>query len=96
MRQFYETYAEDTKLSPLVREIAWSHNLVILGSCKDSLEREFYIRMTKKHGWSKNVLIHQIEVKAYERTLTAQNNFNRNRAVKAEINGPGAQKQEVF
>lgn len=75
MRQFYEAYAEDSKLSPLVREIAWSHNLVILGSCKDSLEREFYIRMTKKHGWSKNVLIHQVEGRAYERTLTAQTNF---------------------
>lgn len=75
MRQFYEAYAEDSKLSPLVREIAWSHNLVILGSCKGSLEREFYIRMTKKHGWSKNVLIHQVEGKAYERTLTAQTNF---------------------
>ena len=55
MRQFYEAYANDAKLSPLVREISWSHNLVILSGCKDDLEREFYIRMTKKHGWSKNV-----------------------------------------
>lgn len=68
--------AGDEKLSPLVIEISWSHNLVILGSCKDNLEREFYIRMTKKHGWSKNVLIHQIEVGAYANTLTSQTNFD--------------------
>jgi len=76
MRQFFEAYNGDEKLSPLVREISWSHNLVILGSCKDSLEREFYIRMTKKHGWSKNVLIHQIEAGAYANTLAAQTNFD--------------------
>ena len=77
MRQLYETYANNSKLSPLVREISWSHNLVILGSCKDDLEREFYIRMTKKHGWSKNVLIHQIEGKSYERTFVAQTSFKK-------------------
>ena len=45
--------------------------------CKDSLEREFYIKMTKKFGWSKNVLIHQIEGKAYERFLLNQTSFDK-------------------
>jgi predicted nuclease of restriction endonuclease-like (RecB) superfamily len=44
--------------------------------CKDPLEREFYIRMTRKFGWSKNVLIHQIENKSYEKSLTGQTNFD--------------------
>ncbi len=44
MRRFYETYASDEKLAPLVREFGWSHNLVILEKCNDSLEREFYER----------------------------------------------------
>jgi hypothetical protein len=48
MKGFYETYASSEKLAPLVREIAWSHNLVILERCTDLLEREFYVRMTKK------------------------------------------------
>jgi predicted nuclease of restriction endonuclease-like (RecB) superfamily len=39
------------------------------------LEREFYIRMTKRMGWSKNVLVHQIENKTYEKTLANQTNF---------------------
>ena len=58
MRQFYLTYTGNEKLSPLVREISWTKNVVIFMQCKDTLEREFYIRMTKKFGWTKNVLIH--------------------------------------
>ena len=45
--------------------------------CKDDLEREFYIRMTRKHGWTKNVLIHQIENQSYEKTLLNQTNFDK-------------------
>jgi uncharacterized protein DUF1016 len=45
MREFYLTYHEKPKLTPLVAEIGWSHNLVILERCKDDLEREFYLRM---------------------------------------------------
>ena len=37
-------------------EIGWAHNLLILSRCKDAQEREFYLRMTRKFGWSKNVL----------------------------------------
>ena len=77
MRDFYATYSGSQKLPPLVAEIGWSHNRVILDKCKDDLEREFYIRMTKAHGWTKNVLIHQIENQTYQRTLTSQTNFDK-------------------
>ena len=60
MRDFYLAYHGSQKLPPLVAEIGWSHNRAILDKCKDDLEREFYIRMTKSQGWTKNVLIHQI------------------------------------
>jgi predicted nuclease of restriction endonuclease-like (RecB) superfamily len=76
MKLFVETYAASEKLAPLVREIAWSHNLIILERCKDPMEREFYLRMTRKFGWSKNVLIHQIENQSYEKTLRNQTNFD--------------------
>lgn len=59
-----------------MREISWSHNTVIIDQCKDNLEREYYIRMTKKYGWSKNVLIHHIEGKSYEKYLLNQTNFD--------------------
>jgi predicted nuclease of restriction endonuclease-like (RecB) superfamily len=77
MRKFYSEYRTNEKLSPLVREIGWSHNTVIVDRCKDDLEREFYIKMTKKYGWTKTILIHQIEGKAYERFLLNQTNFDK-------------------
>jgi predicted nuclease of restriction endonuclease-like (RecB) superfamily len=44
MRQFYETYRQEEKVAPLVRQLPWSHNLVILGQTKRPEEREFYLR----------------------------------------------------
>ena len=77
MRQFYLAYSGDPKLQPLVGEIGWTQHLVIMGRCQDILQREFYIRMSKKFGWSRNVLIHQIENQTYEKTLLNQTNFDR-------------------
>ena len=57
MKVFYEAYEGNEKLAPLVREIGWTHNLIIFERCKDDLQREFYIRMTRKVGWTKDVLI---------------------------------------
>ncbi|MCE2812120.1 MAG: PDDEXK nuclease domain-containing protein [Planctomycetaceae bacterium] len=76
MRAFFELYRGLEKLAPLVREIGWSHNIAIMERCSDPLEREFYLRMTGKFGWSKNVLIHQIENQSYEKSLLGQTNFD--------------------
>jgi len=77
MRQFYLAYANNEKLSPLVREIGWTHNVIILMNCKNSQERQFYINMARRFGWTKNVLIHQIENKSYEKMLLNQTNFDK-------------------
>ena len=77
MRLFFETYARSAKLAPLVREIGWTHNLIVLERCKNPLEREFYIRMTRKFGWTKDVLALQIDNQSYEKTLLNQTNFDR-------------------
>lgn len=53
----------------------WSHNITILEKCKSEQEREFYIRSCRKFGWSRNVLVHQIENQAFQRTMTSQTNF---------------------
>ena len=83
MRQFYIEYHGNEKLQPLVGEISWAKNLVIMSRCKDALEREFYIRMTRKFGWTKNILWLQIDNKTYEKTLLNQTNFDK--AVPAKI-----------
>jgi predicted nuclease of restriction endonuclease-like (RecB) superfamily len=77
MRIFYLFYKDNTKLQPLVAEISWTKNIIIIEKCKDLLQVEFYIKMTKKFGWTKDVLINQIESKAYERFLVNQNNFDK-------------------
>ena len=48
------------KLAPLVREISWNNNIIIMEKCKDNLQREFYIRMTKRYGWTKRVLANSV------------------------------------
>lgn len=77
MRQFYQEYSAMPKLQPLVGEIGWAHNLLVLSRCKDAQEREFYLRMTRKFGWSKNVLAHQIDNQSYEKSLLGQTNFDK-------------------
>lgn len=69
MRNFYVTYQTDEKLQPMVAEISWTKNLVIMEKCKEDLEREFYIRMTKQYGWTKDVLINHIENHSYDAIL---------------------------
>jgi predicted nuclease of restriction endonuclease-like (RecB) superfamily len=77
MREFYLSYCDLPKVQPLVAQIGWTHNLIVLQRCREPLEREFYIRMTKKFGWTKNVLVHQIENQSYEKTLLGQTNFDK-------------------
>ena len=77
MRQFYLEYKENKKLQPLVGEISWTKNVIIMSRCKDDQQKEFYLRMTKKFGWTKDVLIHQIENQSYEKYLLSQTNFDR-------------------
>jgi predicted nuclease of restriction endonuclease-like (RecB) superfamily len=77
MREFYLAYRDLPKVQPLVAQIGWTQNLTILQRCEDPLEREFYIRMTRKFGWTKNVLIHQIDNQSFEKTLLGQTNFDK-------------------
>ena len=76
MLKFFTSYRDNEKLAPLVREIGWSQNVAIFEKCKDNLEKEFYLRITAKFGWTKDVLINQIENSAYEKYLLNQTNFD--------------------
>jgi len=76
MTQFYNEYRNAEFLQPLVAEISWTKHITIMSKCKDNEERRFYIMATKNFGWTKNVLIHQIENKTYEKYLLGQTNFD--------------------
>src|SRR5208282_1434860 len=77
MRNFYISYQENEKLAPLVREISWTKNVIIMERCKEDIRREFYIKITKKFGWTKDVLINQLEAGAFERYMANQTNFDK-------------------
>jgi predicted nuclease of restriction endonuclease-like (RecB) superfamily len=69
MKQFYETYKDFPKLSTVLREISWSHNLAIFSRCKTAEEREFYLRMAKQESYSFRELERQISASLFERTM---------------------------
>ncbi|RAJ37396.1 uncharacterized protein DUF1016 [Pedobacter cryoconitis] len=69
MKQFYESYKDSPKLSTLLREISWSHNLSIFSRCKTTEEREFYLRIAKNENYSFRELERQITSGIFERTM---------------------------
>jgi len=69
MRQFFETYRDEPKLSPLVRVLPWTHNLLIMSRSKQPEEREFYLRLCRRERWGKRELERQLAGALYERTV---------------------------
>jgi len=76
MKQFYETYKDFPKLSPLVREISWTHNMLIFSRCKSVEEREFYLKLVKQDNYSKRELDRQISASLFERTMLGNSNLS--------------------
>ena len=69
MRQFYEAYQGDEKVSPLTRQLPWTHNLIILNQSKRPEEREFYLRLAIREQWSKRELERQFKTALFERMV---------------------------
>jgi predicted nuclease of restriction endonuclease-like (RecB) superfamily len=75
MRTLYKEYSKSTILQPVVAEIGWTHNIIILEKCKDEHQRFFYIEMTRRNIWSKTALKQAIGGKNWEKTVINQQNF---------------------
>jgi predicted nuclease of restriction endonuclease-like (RecB) superfamily len=58
-------------------EIPWFHNVILLEKLKDPATRLWYALITLEHGWSRAVLVHQIETGLHERQGKAVTNFRR-------------------
>ena len=69
MKQFYETYRDEEKVAPLVRQLPWSHHLIILGQSKRTEEREFYLRVAVQEKWSKRELERQVNSALFARVV---------------------------
>lgn len=71
MKQFYETYHKNEKLSALLRELSWTNNLMILSASKSEEEREYYIALSIHERYSSRELKRQLESGLFERTMLA-------------------------
>lgn len=69
MRQFYEAYAGNEFVSPLVTQLPWTHHLIILGQSKQAEEQAFYMRLAVQEKWSKRQLERQFKAALFERTV---------------------------
>ena len=77
MRSFAENWQDEQFVQEVLAQITWYHNITILDKIKSAKEREFYIRQTITNGWSRNILVLQIQSKLHERQGKAQTNFER-------------------
>jgi predicted nuclease of restriction endonuclease-like (RecB) superfamily len=77
MRSFAAAWPEDAIVQQPVGQLPWSHNLVLLAKLKDSAQRLAYAAAALQNGWSRNVLVMQIETRWLERQGAATTNFER-------------------
>ncbi len=77
MRQLASAWPDGSIVQQLVAQIPWGHNLRLLDRIKGSLEREWYVRATIEHGWSRAILDHQIDSDLYRRHGRGVTNFTR-------------------
>lgn len=73
MKQFYELYKDEEKVSPLVTQLSWTNHLKIMSACKTMDERIFYMNMCIKDHLTKRELERQIDSGYYERYMLSQN-----------------------
>ena len=72
MAKFAEAYPENEFVQQPVAQIPWGHNVVLLDKVADKTERLWYAEQSWKNGWSRNVLVHQIESGLYQRQALAE------------------------
>ncbi|MBX3278111.1 MAG: DUF1016 family protein [Acidobacteria bacterium] len=77
MKAFSEAWPDETIVQQLAAQIPWFHNCILLDKISGAAEREWYVRQTIENGWSRNVLVLQIESSLYRRQGQASSNFSR-------------------
>ncbi len=77
MRALAEAWPDESIVQQVAAQIPWFHSCVLLDKVKEPGERLWYARQAIQHGWSRNVLVHQIESGLYRRQGKALTNFDR-------------------
>jgi predicted nuclease of restriction endonuclease-like (RecB) superfamily len=76
MRRLAEAWPDPSIVQQLLHKLPWFHLCTLLDKVKDPTERDWYLRATIQHGWSRNVLVMQIETSAHQRQGKATTNFD--------------------
>ena len=87
MKQFYETYRNNEKLSALLREISWTNNVTIMSRAKTEEAREFYLLLCSKNLYSSRELERQFDSMLFERTMVSD---DKNKLIIAKTPGLSA------
>lgn len=77
MRKFASLYPDFEFVQQAVAQIPWGHTVRLMELVKDAKQREWYIFKIKEHGWSRDILVHQIESGLYHRQGKGVSNFSR-------------------
>ena len=77
MRSFAEAWPEKAIVQQVAALLPWGHHMVLLDRLKDGFLREWYLRAAVEYGWSRNVMVLQIQSGLHEREGKALTNFHR-------------------
>jgi predicted nuclease of restriction endonuclease-like (RecB) superfamily len=77
MLAFARVWTDEPILQQVAAKLPWFHNCVLIDKIKDEIPRHWQARHAVEFGWSRNVLVHQIESKLYERQEKSITNFTR-------------------
>ena len=75
MKKFYLEYKDDEVVQRIVAQVPWRHNIVLMSKIKDNEIRKIYAEATIKNGWSRDMLVMQIESNFHLRIGNSSNNF---------------------
>jgi predicted nuclease of restriction endonuclease-like (RecB) superfamily len=75
MRAFAEAWSEEEFVQAVLAQITWYHNIALIEKLQTSEDRAWYARATVQHGWSRNILVHQIESALHQRQGRAVTNL---------------------
>ena len=78
MKTFYSEYIDDSEFVQLVAQLPWTHNIILIEKVKNKIVRKWYIEKCIEEGWSKSILLYQIETNLYKRQVKniKYNNFD--------------------
>ena len=73
MQKFASEFDNDEFLQGVLAKLSWNHNQLLLDRVKDKHKRKWYANQAVENGWSTTILVHQIELKLYERQALLEN-----------------------